>query len=217
MANWRQATETSASNEAQCALLAGNHLACRRLISPSAAEMTDKRNSFPGCFIEAVSRWNEIISGIGCLAVNSLDSLFQPLGMPNPRHPETREMAIKVLRSSLSGFPPPLLQLLLRAFGNCSVIKAHGPYGGIKKTRKQTDEVRDTIYCLAPLEKMEFNIYRSSIIGGWFVCGLVFLCVSLHSSNISRVCLQSCPFEGLQGQLVWYRSFIIHVWCFLFF
>lgn len=106
-ANWRQATETSTSNEAQCALLAGNHLACRRLISPSAAEMTDKRNSFPGCFVEAVSRWNKIISGVVCLAVNSLDSLFQPLGMPNPRHPETREMAIKVLRSSLSGSPPP--------------------------------------------------------------------------------------------------------------
>lgn len=135
MANWRQATETSASNEAQCALLAGNHLACRRLISPSAAEMTDKRNSFPGCFIEAVSRLNKIISGIGCLAVNSLYSLFQPLGMPNPRHPETQEMAIKELRSSLSGSPPPS-SVIASCFWKLLCYKSTRPLRGNKVNKK---------------------------------------------------------------------------------
>lgn len=144
-----------------------------------------------------------------------MDSLFQPLGMLNPHHLETPEMAIKVLHSSYSILSFFFLQLLLRAFGNCSVIKAHGPNGGIKKTRKQTCEVRDTIYCLAPVEKMEFNIYRSNIIGGWFVCGWIFLCVSLHLCKGSLVCHKSCPLEGLQGQLVWYCFFIIHAWCFL--
>lgn len=136
MANWCQATETSASNEAHCALLAGNHLACRRLISPSAAEMTDKRNSFPGCFVEAVSRLNKIISGIGCLAVNRLDSLFQPLGMPNPRHPETREMAIKVLRSSLSGSPPPPPSVIASWFWKVLCYKSTRPLRGNKENKK---------------------------------------------------------------------------------
>lgn len=76
--------------------------------------------------------------------------------------------------------------------------------------------MRDTIDCPAPLEKMDFNIYRYNIIGGRFVCGWIFLCVSLHLCNISPVCHQSCPLEGLQGQLLWYCSFIIHVRCLSF-
>lgn len=107
-----------------------------------------------------------------------------------------------------------LLQLLLRAFGNCTVIKARGPNGGIKQTRKQTREVRDTIYCPPPPEKMEFNIYGSDIIGRWFVCGLVLLRASLRLANISPVCLQSCPFAGLRGQLVLVSLF--HYSCAMF-
>lgn len=136
MANWRQATETSASNEAQCALLAGNHLACRRLISPSAAEMTDKRNSFPGCFIEAVSRLNKIISGIGCLAVNSLDSLFQPLGMPNPATRKLRRWQLKSC-VPLSAVPPsPPSSVIASCFWKLLCYKSTRPLRGNKVNKK---------------------------------------------------------------------------------